>query len=211
MGNTSIRKFLGARVDSGVQNTFICINLSQAYCSLINLQFVWSESKCLVFTFWSHQHRGMGIFKIRPVFTIIFLSIESDVLYINVPFLLWIDVLTSSWLILYFSDALVQSKSDVWWIPLIRKNIYASLTCNMNILYTSKEGRSIHRFFYHLNAESLYGVHEKGISDRSIHRCNFSLGKYLCYLRRIKQEGDVRPPPLPSPTPHSPFQVSLPD
>lgn len=78
--------------------------------------------KKLVCTFGSHQHKEIGRVNIRiAVSESLFFTFEADVVDVDVPLLLGIDVIKSSRLVLDFSKKEVRSEADGWNLPLIRK------------------------------------------------------------------------------------------
>lgn len=106
--------FEGACIDSGAQKTVIGLLQVRAYCTLLNadLDDVLKGQK-LLFTFGNKKHKGLGHITIRmPVSNGFFLSFTADVVDLDVPLLLGLDLLTQASLILYFAHDAMRSKTD---------------------------------------------------------------------------------------------------
>lgn len=84
---------LGICIDSAAQNSVIGLLQSQAYCSLLDIQFQPSTCKARnLFSFGTHKHPGLGIMNMRvPISPSHFLHHAMYVLDTNVPFLLGLD------------------------------------------------------------------------------------------------------------------------
>lgn len=79
------------------------------------------REKHFLFLLGSHKHRGMGYIIIRmPVNDISFLIMHADVVDIELPSFLVLDLLTSAKFILYFSVDELWSRCDNWIMSLIR-------------------------------------------------------------------------------------------
>lgn len=102
----------------------------------------------------------------------------------DVLLLLGLDVLTSSSLILDFSDNEVRSKNDEWSFPLLRNNGHSYLFWPVCIVYTPSELRKVHRQFYHPHAENLYAFMNKSDPEKVS-------PDVMAYLQRITSTCDV--------------------
>lgn len=116
--------FEGAYVDSGAQKTVIAFNQTmEYYCALVDEKMENGALQGLVYNFGSHHHKGVGRINIRfPISDSFFLSFSADVLDVEVPLLLGIDVMSASRLILEFGVDEMRSKNDGCVLPLERKN-----------------------------------------------------------------------------------------
>lgn len=101
-------------VDSGAQKTIIGIPQAQTYCSLFNMELgkVVKGTK-LAFKFGDSTHKEIGNIPVSiPVYNRFFLSFTADVVDVDVPLLLGLDLLTQARLILDFDEDAVHSKAD---------------------------------------------------------------------------------------------------
>lgn len=199
----SSRSFEGACVDSGAQKTVIGVNQAKEYCALVNEDLNnLGETKKVVYTFGSHRHKGVGRINIRiPISTSFFLSFTADVVDVDVPLLLGLDVLTASQLILDFAEDEVCSKADGWKFPLTRKNGHVYLEWTVGVFYTSTELRKIHRHFYHPHPGKLYSVMKRADRGKVSPDLMSDLERISATCDVCQREADA---------PHR-FRVALPD
>lgn len=153
-------------------------------------------------TFGSHQHVGIGHVNIRiPISIIVFITFEADVVNIDAPLLLGLEVLTYSNVIVEFPDNEVRSKTNGLRIPLVRKQGHAYLVWTVSILYTNGYLRKIHIHFYRPHPDKFHAMMKRAYPEKvSLHfLADMESIKFTCDVR--KREEDVT---------HL-FSVSIPD
>lgn len=98
MGKNIIRRIWRGFNDSGPQRTVIGFGQAGEYCDLFNAGFQSDgDTKRFLFTFGSHQLMSIGRIKIRiPISDWYLLSFYADVVEVDVPLLLSIDVMKVS-------------------------------------------------------------------------------------------------------------------
>lgn len=153
-------KFEGACIDSAAQRTVIGLEQAKLYCEQYGGVLDVSKSEgSASFRFGVHRHRSLGSVEIRiPIFGAHFIQLRVDVVNINIPFLLGLDIMTRYGMILDAEHLTLSSGPDGWTLPLRRKHGHLYLEWEARILFTESELRRVHRHFYHPKPERLYAV-----------------------------------------------------
>lgn len=114
-------QFEGACVDYRAQKTVIGARKSHFYCALPSekMEEV-GDIENMTFKFGAHKHAGVGTIDVSiPSSPSFFISFDADVVDVDVPLLLGLDVLTSYRMVLNFTHDEVTSKKDNWSLPLV--------------------------------------------------------------------------------------------
>lgn len=153
-------QFLGACIDSGAQKTVIGQEQAKAYAEMAGTKKVeYHSCTGTKYKFGDKTYDGLGTVVIRiPITETYFISIRAQVVEVNVPLLLGLDVLSRLKVILNFEAFTMSSTQDKWSIPLTRKLGHAYIVWHESVLYTEAELRRMHRHFYHPATEKLHAV-----------------------------------------------------
>jgi hypothetical protein len=142
--------FHGACIDTGTQKTVIGIHQAIAYCHMIGIPFNPRRSP-LSFRFGSDFQRSLGTIPIRiPTANGAFLSVQVDVVNIDIPFLLGLEFLKKESLYADTVDDILVCKSGKRQVPLAHKfgHIYYDWS-ETPILYSKSELIRLHKHFFH--------------------------------------------------------------
>lgn len=151
-------KFEGACVDSGAQVTVIGKPQASAYAAEYGSSPRLGETK-RTYRFGDERHVGLGTINIDiPVSGSHYVKVVAEIVDVDVPFLLGLDVLTHIRAILDFNEDRLSGKFDDWSVPLVRKMGHLYVEWPVRVLFSSTQLRRIHRHFKHPSAERLYAL-----------------------------------------------------
>lgn len=177
-------RFEGACVDSGAQRTLIGKRQADLYASFAGTTIRPTKSKKL-FRLGSCLHPACGIISIRlPITKHHFAEIIVEVIEIDIPFLLGLDLLTRFKIVIDFDDKVMRSKIDGTSLPITRKMGHAYIDWTPSILYTEQELRRIHRHFHHPLPDRLTSLIKRA-------HPNTKMSKVYSDLEKIKSTCDV--------------------
>ena len=103
------------------------------------------------------KSKGTLEFRI-PVGQNYFVSIIANVVDIDVPLLLGLDILESYKLVIDVAGRLLISNDHGWELDLIRKLGHLYCVWTTDVLYTTNELRRIHRHFFHAHSERIFSL-----------------------------------------------------
>lgn len=83
-------------------------------------------------------------------------DVAAEVANVDLPFLLGLDFMTRIKMVIYFDRDKVRYKAGGWNTIIVRKlgNVY--VVWSVQIFYTHRALRHMHRYFYHPSAEKLF-------------------------------------------------------
>lgn len=110
------------------------------------------------YKFGDNVYHGLGTITICiPVSAMHFVDIVAEVVSVDIPFLLRLDILTNLKVIVDFSDDVLTSKSDGGWtMNIVRKCVHAYLEWMPSLMYTEKKLRLINWHFYHPETNRIF-------------------------------------------------------
>lgn len=109
------------------------------------------------YKFGDQTYDSLGKLVIRmPVTDTYFVCIKAQIVHVDVPLLLGLDVLRRLKVILDFDKFTMTSTKGHWSVQLKRKLRHAYVEWADNILYTETELRKMHRHFYHPSTDKLF-------------------------------------------------------
>lgn len=116
-------EFLGARIDSGAQSTVIEKQQSLAYSRMAGAKYQsLPKNDGVKYKFGDQSYDGLGKFEVRISITeTYFVDVEAQVVYVWVPFLLDLDVLSRIKVVLNLGEFTMTSSTGCWTIPLVNK------------------------------------------------------------------------------------------
>jgi hypothetical protein len=144
-------KWHGACFDTGAQKTVIGEKQARAYCRYMGTKFKTKPSRH-IFKFGVDVQESMGTLPIRiPTPNNSFLLLQVEVVPVNVPFLIGLDVLDIFSLNVDTVHNKLCAPKAGWEIQLIRKmgHVYLEWSPTDRVLYTKAELTRLHRGFYH--------------------------------------------------------------
>lgn len=111
------------------------------------------------FRFGVHKHKSLGLIENRiPVSNSHYIPREVDVIDIDVPFLLGLDVLMKYGMVIDTDKLRIRSNLEGWDIPLVRKRGHLFLEWEACFLFSSSDVLRVHRHFFHPKSTRLYDV-----------------------------------------------------
>ena len=115
--------FLGACIDTGAQKSVIGVEQARAYCQFMNVQYEPERmERWMSFKFGNTRHTGLGELEVRmPVDNTYFLSIWIQVVDVNVPLLLGLDLQDAFSMNVDASRDVLRSEERGWSFDLVRK------------------------------------------------------------------------------------------
>ena len=154
--------FEGLCLDIGAQQSVCGYEQAMAYCKKNNRQLKLQESPRR-FQFGDGIHKSMGTFIVRlPTPDGSYIRFEMDVIKINIPMLLGLDLLDQHSLVADNVDNLLVSKTIGWSIPITRKlgHLYVEWdpSTPLNAYYTKAELLRMHLHFYHPSVSKLFNL-----------------------------------------------------
>lgn len=154
------KDFIGDCIDSGAQRTVIGRQQATEYTEITGTtRMADTNSGVTKFIFGDSSYDGLGRIVIRiPIINDYFVDIMAQIVNVDVPLLLGLDVLERLKIVLYFNDYSMSSIAEDWTVPLIMKNGHAYVVWCSKILYSEAELRKMHRHFYHPSTDKLYAV-----------------------------------------------------
>lgn len=152
--------FYGACIDTGAQRSVIGIKQAEAYCRMLGIEMRKDADKRIRrFRFGKDIQDSVGSLQIRvPIKDDFFMVFTANVVNIDVPLLLGLDVMSEHKLVADTVDLVLFSKSCGWQLPLTRQLGHVYLTWESQILYSSSELTRIHRHFFHANPDPIFNL-----------------------------------------------------
>lgn len=150
----------GACLDAGAQRIVIGERQARAYCKYVGCKFKLQASRT-VFRFGVDRQKSLGILSIRvPVPDGSMMVLNVDVVPVDVPFLIGLDILDKFKLIVNTVDNTLDSRLAGWSIPLDRKigHIYLPWLKEHKVMFTKTELLKLHRGFHHPAAKRLLAL-----------------------------------------------------
>lgn len=132
-------KFEGACIDTGAQRSVIGSAQGHAYCRFMNIPYAIEPPKRLrTFRFADKCYRGLGYLEIRlPVNDAHFIQLSIDVVDINVPLLVGLDLMEAFQMTIDTNECKLISKSELWSLPLLR-NMDICTSSLLNLIFYSQ-------------------------------------------------------------------------
>lgn len=150
--------FHGACIDSGAQHTVIAKQQAKLYAQLAAVNIAPSGLN-RVYRFGNVSHECSGEISICvPINLQFFAIIQVEVVPVNIPFLLGLDVLTKLKIIADFDDNIIRSKLYGCELPIVLKLSHLYVEWEISAFYTETELRSLHRQVYYPQTESLIAL-----------------------------------------------------
>lgn len=124
----------------------------------IPLRLVQSEVRSN-FCFGTHRHAGLGTIEIPvPISNDYYIPVMTEVVNIDIPFLLGLDTMTKNGMVLDTKRQTLSSNSDGWKVSLVRKRGHLYYDWEIRVLFTEAELRKVHKHFFHPKPEKLYAL-----------------------------------------------------
>jgi hypothetical protein len=138
------------------QKTVIGLPQARAYCKWAGCKFRTTPSRNQP-RFGVDCQQSLGILSIRLPTHDSFLVINVDVVPVDVPFLVGLDVLDAFGLTVDTVENTLKAPKSGWSIPLVRKlgHVYLEWQPKDRILYTRSELTKLHRGFFHPTSKRL--------------------------------------------------------
>ena len=200
--NVYEKEFLGACIDSAAQKTVIGKPQAEIYSNLFGIPFSLEKSEVRPnFCFGTHRHKGLGRIEIRvPISNDYYIPVMTEVVNIDIPFLLGLDKMTDNDIVLDTNRQTLSSSTDGWKVSLVRKRGHLYYDWEIRVLFTEAELHKVHNHFFHPKPEKLYALIRR--TDPAT-----ASPKVLHDLERI--EATCHPCQRHATSPHR-FKVSLP-
>lgn len=112
------------------------------------------------------RHHSIAVITIRiPLSGTHFANILAQIVYIDVPLQLGLDVMTKFKVVLDFDADTACSKCELWTLPLTRKQVHAFIEWTPTIFYTERQIWRMHRHFSHPQTEHLIALMRRADPD----------------------------------------------
>lgn len=85
-------------------------------------------------------------------------DIEAQVVDVDVPLLIGLEVLSRLKVVLDLNDFTIVSKTECWSVPLVKRNGHAYAEWQDKLQYTESELRKMHQNFYHPATDKLHAI-----------------------------------------------------
>lgn len=152
-------EFFGACIDSGAQRTVIGASQAEAYSRLAGMQLSRSAPFPLRFKFGDRTHLGQGIIQIRlPIQQHHFTTVVANIVNLDIPLLLGLDVLTQLRATIDFAEDVLSSKEGSWSLQLQRKLGHLYIVWDHEVCFTESEVQRLHKHFYHPTDDRLMAL-----------------------------------------------------
>lgn len=164
-------KFHGACLDTGAQRSVVGRNQAVAYYRFMGLPLVLSGSSPNVYRFGSQKRVSVGKAKFRvPYAEGRHMHMELDVVDIDIPLLIGLDMLDKFKLVVDNVDNILRCKEPRWSVTIVRKFGHLYYEWPYEVMYTIPELKKIHRHFYHPQPQRLFNVLKQ--AKDPWHACN---------------------------------------
>lgn len=149
-------KFKGAVVDTGAERSCVGLPQAKSYCSMIRKDQELNPTKC-VFRFGDSMFESKGTRTIKiPTSGKQPLVFRCDVVQVDVPLLLGLDILKRERVVIDISNLIMTGKD--WSLPLTLSYGHLVATWRYNVSCTRKKFIKLHRHFRHPSANKLYSL-----------------------------------------------------
>eukprot|EP00171_Calliarthron_tuberculosum_P000524 IDg524t1 len=202
--NTSehMADFHGACIDTGAQKSVVGRMQAESYYRWLGLPLLMMKSTNMVYKFGTYREPSIGTAKFKiPYADDREIVVELDVVNLNVPLLIGLDVLDKYKLFVDTVENKIVCKNPKWEAPLKRARGHVYYTWNIDIMYTEYQLRRIHRHFYHPQPERIFNIMKRADGSRATLET-------LSTLKKITRECDICQRVADQP---GRFRVSLPE
>lgn len=160
------------------------------------------KSSGRLYKFGNASHDGVSIMTIRFLVSARNLAeIEAEIVDVNIPFLLELDVLRKFKTILDFVGNDTKSKCDEWMLPITQKMGHLYFEWTPSIFYTEQKLHQVHRHFFHPKTNRLTNLIKRADPKVDISRVYSDLEKFNATSDVCQRESNL---------PHR-FCIALPD